>query len=128
MGVATHAPFPPELGSLVIDAEARSARVEGSELYLTELEFRVLAALAEEPGRTFACAALLEAHFADMPGASIATIERSAQRLERKLELRGMGGQLHREPGVGLRIESPGRDVLGPEDAGLAGAGGVRGV
>lgn len=108
MGAATEAPPAP---SLAIDAEARSASVGGGELYLNEAEFSLLSVLATEPGRLFTHAELLEAHFSGMPGASVARIERLAQRLERKLELRGAEGLLRREPGVGFLIESLGGEV-----------------
>jgi DNA-binding response OmpR family regulator len=111
MGAATAAPPAPSLGSLAIDTEARSASVEGGELYLSEAEFSLLSVLAAEPGRPFTDAELLEACFSGVPGSSVARIERLAQRLERKLELRGAEGLLRREPGVGLLIESPGGDV-----------------
>lgn len=108
MGTATAAPAAPSLGSLTIDAEARSASVEGGELYLSEAEFSLLSVLAAEPGRPFTDAELLEACFSGVPGSSVARIERLAQRLERKLCLRGAEGLLRLEPGVGLQIESPG--------------------
>ncbi len=108
MAAATVAPPAPSLGALAIDLEARSASVEGAELYLSEAEFTLLAALATEPGRLFTPAELLEAHFSGMPGVSIARIERLAERLARKLELRGAEGLLRAEPGVGLVLEAPG--------------------
>jgi DNA-binding response OmpR family regulator len=111
MGTATAAPAAPSLGSLTIDAEARSASVEGGKLYLSEAELSLLSALAAEPARLFTHAELLEACFSGVPESNIGQIERLAQRLERKLELREAAGLLRREPGVGFQIESPGGDV-----------------
>jgi two-component system, OmpR family, response regulator len=111
MGAATAGPLAPSFGTLAIDAEARSASVEGGELYLSEAEFSLLSALAAEPGRLFTHAELLEACLSGVPGSSVGRIERLAQRLERKLELRGAAGLLRREPGVGFQIESPSGDI-----------------
>jgi two-component system response regulator BaeR len=111
MGAATVAPPAPSLGSLAIDAEAGSARVEGGELYLSEAEFSLLSVLASEPGRLFTHAELLEVGFSGVPGCNVARIERVAERLGRKLCLRGAEGLLRHESGVGFRIESPGGDV-----------------
>ena len=108
MGAAAVSPPAPSLGALAIDAETHSASVMGAELYLSEVEFTLLSALATEPGRLFTHAELAEACFAGVPGGSAAMIERHAQRLARKLELRGAERLLRGVPGVGLAIEAPG--------------------
>ena len=50
---ADDAPAPVRVGDLEIDLWARQARVAGRDVPLTATEFRVLAALARHPGRTF---------------------------------------------------------------------------
>ena len=88
----------------------------GAELYPSEVEFTLLSALATEPGRLFTHAEPAETYFPGAPGVSAARIERHAQRLARKLELRGAEGLLRGVPDVGLAIEAPG------EEAGQRGA------
>jgi len=107
IGVATLAPPVPSVGALEIDEVRRSASVGGSELYLSETEFALLSALVSEPGRVFTHAELGEICFV-----GVLKIERCAERLARKLELRGMGGQLHRVPGTGLALEA-GAEAIG---------------
>jgi two-component system, OmpR family, response regulator BaeR len=101
----------PELGDLRIDSERRRASVAGAELYLSEAEFRLLAALAAEPGRFFSAEALMAEVFAGVPGLSPHTVERCAQRLARKLELRGVEGELRCEAGGGLRLKASGGEA-----------------
>lgn len=99
-GPATLAPPASAIGMLAIDIGRRGASVAGEELYLSEAEFTLLSALASEPGRLFTHAELGEVCFS-----GVARIERCAERLARKLELRGLKGQLRCEPGVGLALE-----------------------
>ena len=100
-GAAPLAPPSPSLGALAIDADCRRASVSGSELYLSEAEFSLLSTLASEPGRLFTHAELGEVCFD-----GVLRIERCAERLARKFELRGMEGHLRCEPGVGLALEA----------------------
>lgn len=106
-GGATLAPPAPGLAALEIDEARRSASVGGDELYLSEAEFGLLSALASEPGRVFTHAELGEICFV-----GVLKIERCAERLERKLELRGMEGQLRRVPGAGLALGA-GAEAIG---------------
>lgn len=92
---------PPAIRSLVIDASRQRARVGGEELYLSEAEFALLSTLAAEPGRLFTHAELGETCYV-----GILKNERCGERLARKLELRGMAGQLRCQPGVGLALET----------------------
>lgn len=100
-GSAALAPPAPAIAALEIDAERRSASVAGAELYLSEAEFSLLSTLAAEPGRLFSHAELGEVCFE-----GVLRIERCAERLARKLELRGMEGHLRCEQGVGLALET----------------------
>ena len=100
-GVAALAPPASGLGALEIDEVRRSASVNGAELYLSEAEFGLFSALAAEPGRLFTHAELGEVCFE-----GVLRIERCAERVARKLELRGMEGRLRCEHGVGLVLEA----------------------
>jgi DNA-binding response OmpR family regulator len=53
-------PAPIEAGPLVIDPAARTARLEGEEVALTQREFDLLAFLAARPGRVFSRDQLME--------------------------------------------------------------------
>jgi len=108
-GAAAPAPCAPGLGALEIDEGRRSASVGGAELYLSKAEFGLLSALASEPGRVFSHAELGEICFV-----GVLKIERCAERLARKLELRGMEGQLRRVPGAGMALEV-GAEVIGAQ-------------
>lgn len=114
MSTATAVKPEPVLGSLAIDPISRRASVAGAELYLSEGEFMLLAALADEPGRTFSYEELLADTFAGMRGVSVRTIDAYRERLSRKLELRGMRGRLSCEAGVGLLLEPAYSEAVDP--------------
>lgn len=97
---ATISPSDPALDALEIDTARRSASVAGEELYLSEPEFVLLSTIAAEPGRLFSHAELGEVSYA-----GVERIERCAERLARKLELRGLRGRLRRETGFGVALE-----------------------
>lgn len=117
MSVATAAPLAPTLGALEVDPTCRRASVAGAELYLSEGEFKLLAALAAEPGREFSYEQLLAEPFAGAPGVCVRTIVSYGERLARKLELRGAADQLCAEAGVGLRLEPTCCETVDPEVA-----------
>jgi DNA-binding response OmpR family regulator len=94
------APPSPPLDGLAIDPERRRANVGAAELYLSEAEFSLLSVLISQPGRLFTHAELGEVCFE-----GVRRIERCAERLARKLELRGMEAHLRCEPGVGLALD-----------------------
>lgn len=52
-------------GRLRVDLESRRAFVDATELTLTATEFRILAAMAQRPGKAFSRAELLEAAYPD---------------------------------------------------------------
>ncbi len=127
MSAATAALSAPTLDSLVIDAEARSASVGGAELYLSESEFGLLAALAEDPHRTLTYEELEPEISAGRPGGGRRLVDAAAARLRRKLELRGVGALIAPCRGVGFRLletAEPGQSD--PDERGAAGIGGAR--
>ena len=126
MSAATAALPAPTLDSLVIDVEARSASVDGGELYLSESEFRLLAALAEDPHRTLTYEELEPEVFTGQPGGGRRLIDAAAARLRRKLELRGAGALIAPGRGVGFRLfESAEPERSDPDEREAAGIGGA---
>jgi len=127
MDAATVAPPAPSLGALQIDTEARSARVEDAELYLSEPEFRLLAALAKDPHRTLTYEELESDVFDRRPAGGRRLLDAAAARLRRKLELRGAGALIASCPGVGFRLFESAEAEHGPADGrGVVEVGGVR--
>jgi two-component system catabolic regulation response regulator CreB len=78
-------PAPAPADGLVIDGEARRASWRGRALDLTRYEFRLLACLAERPGRVFSRAELLDLVWED-PGARFdRTVDTHIKTLRAKL-------------------------------------------
>lgn len=100
------------LASVEIDHRRRRASVKGVELYLSDGEFRLLAALAKEPARILTYKDLLEETFAGAPGGSRRTIDSHAARLRRKLELRGMPNMITRFHQLGFRFSEDSQPVV----------------
>ena len=84
------APIP--ASAIELDSWRRAASVAGEELYLSDREFTLLAALVAEPGRGLTYEELLGETFAGAPGVGRGVLDATADRLRRKLELRGAGG------------------------------------
>ena len=78
-----------QIGGLVIDARAHSARMDGSELPLTPTEFRLLAALATRPGELVDRKALLRAGWPDERDPDPEWLKAHLARLRSKLEAAG---------------------------------------
>ena len=98
------------LSGISVDALARRATVCGEELYLSEREFRLLAAMLGDPQRTFTYEELIVELFAEAPGVTRRVLDMTAARLRRKLELRGAPGLIAPCRGVGFRfVESTGQ-------------------
>jgi DNA-binding response OmpR family regulator len=74
-----------EIGSLVVDASAMSASIGGRPLVLTTLEFGVLRALAERPGRVLSREQLLQLVHASGDEAFDRSIDVHVSRLRHKL-------------------------------------------
>jgi len=89
------------LGDLVIDVPAHRVEVEGEEILLTALEFKLLLDLASRVGRVQSRDALLERVWGYSPDAETRTVDTHVKRLREKLG----GGAVHIETvrGVGYR-------------------------
>jgi two-component system phosphate regulon response regulator PhoB len=89
------------LGGLVIDVPAHRVDVEGQEILLTALEFRLLLDLASRAGRVQSRDALLERVWGYSPNAETRTVDTHVKRLREKLG----AGAIHIETvrGVGYR-------------------------
>ncbi len=89
---APHAAAPAtatDIGGLIIDTRAHSARMSGEELPLTPTEFRLLAALAARPGELIDRKALLRAGWPDERDPDPEWLKAHLARLRSKLEASG---------------------------------------
>ena len=92
--------------SLVIDEATHKVSLDGKEIDLTPVEFRLLAALAAAPGRVFSRDGLLEKLYADHRVVTDRTVDAHVKNLRRKLEEVRPGSDLVRSIyGVGYRLE-----------------------
>lgn len=76
----------PALPGLQLDTDALRARVHGSDLGLTPLEFRLLSAMAMHPGRVFSRDQLLDRLHDDQRALSDRAIDSHVKNLRRKLQ------------------------------------------
>jgi two-component system response regulator BaeR len=91
---------------LTLDDERYEARLDGTALELTPVEFRLLKALASRPGRIFPRAQLLDTLYADHRIVSDRTVDSHVKNLRRKLEAARPGTDLVRSVyGVGYKLE-----------------------
>jgi two-component system response regulator BaeR len=92
---------------LVIDEEKHQVSLDGKEIELTPVEFRLLAALAAAPGRVFSRDGLLEKLYADHRVVTDRTVDAHVKNLRRKLEEIRPGSELVRSIyGVGYKLEA----------------------
>ena len=92
--------------SLVLDEERHRATLDGRELDLTPVEFRLLRTLAATPGRVFSRDKLLEHLYADHRVVTDRTVDAHVKNLRRKLEEARPGQELvHSIYGVGYKLE-----------------------
>jgi len=92
--------------SLVIDEANHKVSLDGKEIDLTPVEFRLLAALAAAPGRVFSRDGLLERLYADHRVVTDRTVDAHVKNLRRKLEEIRPGSELVRSIyGVGYKLE-----------------------
>jgi two-component system, OmpR family, response regulator len=75
-----------EAGPLRIDADRRTAQLDGKAIELTYVEFELLRTLAASPGRVFSRRALLEAVWGDAAYREPRTIDVHVRHLREKLE------------------------------------------
>ena len=92
--------------SLMLDEERHRATLDGRELDLTPVEFRLLRTLASTPGRVFSRNKLLEHLYADHRVVTDRTVDAHVKNLRRKLEEARPGHELvHSIYGVGYKLE-----------------------
>lgn len=107
VGPQAHADGPQVLsiGALRIDVPAHRVEIDGEEITLTALEFRLLLDLASRAGRVQPRDALLERVWGYAPGVETRTVDTHIKRLREKL---GSGARyLETIRGVGYRIQKP---------------------
>ena len=91
---------------LMIDEPRHQVSLDGKTIELTPVEFRLLAALAAEPGRVLSRDRLLEKLSADHRVVTDRTVDAHVKNLRRKLEEVRPGADLVRSIyGVGYRLE-----------------------
>jgi len=101
----TEGPQVLSIGELRIDVPAHRVDVDGEEITLTALEFRLLLDLASRAGRVQPRDALLERVWGYAPGVETRTVDTHIKRLREKL---GPGSRyLETVRGVGYRIQKP---------------------
>jgi DNA-binding response OmpR family regulator len=97
-----------EVGQLRVDEPARVASLGGIPLRLSHKEFRLLAALASDPGRVFTRSELLRDVWGWPSSMSTRTLDSHASRLRCKLRaLDPCGSYIDNEWGVGYRLLAP---------------------
>jgi DNA-binding response OmpR family regulator len=94
------------VGDLEIDLWARQARVNGRDVGLTATEFRVLAALARHPGRTFTREELVARAFGPDYEGLERTVDVHVTNLRRKLEPGREPQFILTSHGLGYRLAS----------------------
>jgi DNA-binding response OmpR family regulator len=92
-------------GAVIVDFPGRRVLLEGVPLDLTELEFRILAALLARPGRAWSFQDLRMAGWGDGPelAGDVEALRALVQRIRRKLEARGSGVRIEAVRGYGFR-------------------------
>jgi two-component system, OmpR family, response regulator BaeR len=96
----------PMANGLALDDERHHATLDGRELDLTPVEFRLLRTLASTPGRVFSRDKLLEHLYADHRVVTDRTVDAHVKNLRRKLEEARPGHELVRSIyGVGYKLE-----------------------
>lgn len=91
--------------ALRIDAEAHRAWLDGQELTLTPVEFRLLSALAAAPGRIFSRDQLLDHLYDDHRVVTDRTVDSHVKNLRRKLEAIRDEDCIRSIYGVGYRLD-----------------------
>lgn len=95
-----------QVGRLTIEPEMVRAAIGASALPLTATEFRLLAALAETPGRVFARSELIERCMPDSDAIE-RTVDSHLRNVRRKLGQAGAGEMLETVRGIGYRLVAP---------------------
>jgi DNA-binding response OmpR family regulator len=102
---------PIQAGDLELDFERRATTVRGEPVQLTYVEFEILAALAESPGRVFSREALLESVWGDSTYRDPRTVDVHIRHLREKIEADPKQPEyLFTVRGVGYRFRDAERD------------------
>ena len=107
------------VGALVVDRDARKALHAGQELWLSRLEFDLLAHLAAQPTRVFTKWELLRDVWGFRSEGNTRTVDAHACRLRKKLARGGAPHLIHNTRGVGYRL-SVGSVPAQPEPLAMA--------
>lgn len=91
--------------SLQVDPATHSARLDGQELDLTPVEFRLLHTLAGAPGRIFSRDQLLDHLYDDHRVVTDRTVDSHIKNLRRKLEAVRPGDTIRSIYGVGYKLD-----------------------
>jgi DNA-binding response OmpR family regulator len=95
-------------GRLVVRLDSREVSVNGTPTALTPIEFRLLAALVRNPGRTLTPDQLLELAWNDPLGIGPERVKFAVMRLRRKLDQHdGPGAAIEAVRGFGYRYVAP---------------------
>jgi DNA-binding response OmpR family regulator len=92
------------VGGLLIDPVDHEVHVDGREVLLTPTEFRILEVLAQQPGRTFTRAQLLEQANAENLDVFDRTLDRHIANLRHKIEAPGKPKYVLTVFGVGYKL------------------------
>jgi two-component system OmpR family response regulator len=91
-------------GSLVIDADARTATFQGRPVSLTALEFDILRTLMARPGFVFTRELILDAAYADNIHVADRTIDSHVRNIRAKMAAAGCESVIETVHGVGFRL------------------------
>ncbi len=93
-------------GGLHLDAERWSATLDGRDLGLTAVEFKLLEVLVRQPGRIYSREQLMDAMYRDERIVADRTVDSHVKKLRRKLDDAAPGRELiHSVYGVGYKYE-----------------------
>jgi DNA-binding response OmpR family regulator len=114
---------PSDNGDLVVDLSARRVSIDGRTLNLTDLEFRVLAALMTRPGRAWSFTDLRRAGWGQGPHVfgDDQTVRALVQRLRRKLRTSNAPVTIEAVRSFGFRAEVRPRGTPAAEGLSLTG-------
>jgi DNA-binding response OmpR family regulator len=98
-------PPPMRVGDLEIDLFRREARVGGERLALTPTEFRLLEALAQQPGRTFTREELVARAIGPDYDGLDRTVDMHITNVRRKIAAQSGRRVIHTVHGMGYRLE-----------------------
>ncbi len=112
-----------EPGDLVVDLAARRVSIDGRTLNLTDLEFRVLAALMTRPGRAWSFTDLRRAGWGQGPDlfGDDQTVRALVQRLRKKLRAAAAPVAIEAVRSFGFRAAMHPRETRGGESISITG-------